>query len=190
MPCFTYDSEAHQEPPPLTPPHKREGGRQHRGVSWLGLAAPFGRLDAAMLRDAAAIASQSPLKELRLTPWRTLLIPGIEHLAKALPGFIIDPADPRLTVATCPGAVGCARGTTDTHADASALAATLPATAGITLHVSGCEKGCAKPSRTPLTLVARNGRYDFLRNGRTSDPPTQRGLDLSAAGEAIALEPA
>lgn len=30
------------------------------------------------------------------------------------------------------------------------------------LHVSGCEKGCARRGAAALTLVARNGLYDVI----------------------------
>ena len=149
--------------------------------AYLGLAAPFGRLDAAMLHTAAACAARTPLRELRLTPWRAILIPGASR-DTALPGFIIDAADPRLAVAACVGADGCTRGTTTTHDDATRLAAHVPAFGhDIALHVSGCAKGCAKPSRSAITLVARDGLYDLVRDGRAGDPPMRSGLDLTHA---------
>ncbi len=166
------------------------GRRSFGGVPTLGLAAPFGALDAAMLRRAAALAAPTPLGELRLTPWRAILIPGFEG-PEPLPevaAFITDDNDPRLAVSACVGRDGCARGTTATRADATALAAALPA--GASLHVSGCAKGCAKAAPSTLTLVGRDGRYDLVRDGRAGDAPQQRGLDLAALREAIAPVPA
>lgn len=156
------------------------GHRTFGSVPTLGLAAPYGRLDAAMLRAVAGATSD----ELRLTPWRTMLvpqpIPAIDLRVLAGIGFITDPSDPRLRVAACTGLRGCERGTTDTHADASALAPFVAALPGeIALHVSGCAKGCARPSRTALTLVGRDGRYDLLRDGRPGDMPVAEGLDLA-----------
>ncbi len=157
----------------------------------LGLAAPFGRLDHAMLRRAAALAESIGTSEIRLTPWRTLLLPLASPAAvagpdeDALAGFITEPGDPRLAVAACVGMSGCERGTTPTHADAAHLAVRLGAIDG-PLHVSGCEKGCAKPSASPITLVGREGRYDLVRDGRPGDRPLLRGLSLQAAGDAIA----
>ena len=172
-------------------------GRQMFGdQSVLGLAVPFGRLDAAMLRAAAAVSDRE-LGELRLTPWRTILVPEARHARPCVgldvlgfadtSGFITNPADPRLRVAACPGQDGCARGTTSTHADAAALAdiAGILGTEPTPLHVSGCEKGCAKPSRSAVTLIGRDGRYDLVRDGRPGDPPTLRGLDLLQARAAL-----
>ncbi len=162
------------------------GHRTFGGTPALGLAAPFGRLDAAMLR-AAADFSAAGNGELRLTPWRTVLLPHVapgdaELTALAALGFIVDPADPRRRVAACTGRAGCERGSTDTYGDAMALAdlaAALPG-AGVALHVSGCAKGCARPVRTAVTLVGRDGRYDLVRDGRPGDEPALTGLDLAA----------
>ncbi len=167
------------------------GRRTFAGVPTLGLAAPYGALDAAMLDRAAVLAARTSPGELRLTPWRAILIPGSDEPTPEAVGFITDEADPRLAVSACVGRDGCARGTTDTRADATALAAVLPA--GASLHVSGCAKGCAKPARSMLTLVGRDGRYDLVREGRAGDTPLRRGLDLAEARAAIAttmLEPA
>ncbi len=163
----------------------REGRREV-----LTLAAPYGRLEAYMLRLAADLAEVGA-GELRLTPWRSLMLPGIADAAARVraerAGFIVDPGDPRLRVAACVGAPDCARGTTATRADADALAALAPALGpGIGLHVSGCAKGCAQACPARATLVARDGFYDLVVDGRASDPPTRRGLDLPAARAALA----
>ena len=152
-------------------------------IPTLGLAAAFGRLDAAMLRAAGDLAGSG---ELRLTPWRAILLPHVapderDLGALAAIGFIVDPADPRLRVAACTGRAGCERGSTDTHADATALAALAAALpgAGVALHVSGCAKGCARPALTAVTLVGRDGRYDLVHDGRPRDEPVLTGLDLA-----------
>ncbi len=46
--------------------------------------------------------------------------------------------------------------------------------------MSGCAKGCGHPGPAPLTLVGRGGGYDVVRDGRASDEPVLRGLDLDA----------
>jgi precorrin-3B synthase len=162
------------------------GLRNFSGVATLGLAAPFGRINAGMLRGAADAATGGG--ELRLTPWRALFVTGITASTPDIDGFIIDQADPRLRVAACVGMAGCACGTTSTHADAARLAPVARSGAGISLHVSGCAKGCAKATATPVTLVARDGRYDIVRNGRAGDTPSRYGLDLAGAAAALAAE--
>lgn len=168
-------------------PRFAEEDLAHKDSGCLGLAAPFGRLDATMLRAAAELASTTPNKELRLTPWRVILVPGVSSAGSEVAGFITDPSDPRLTIAACVGSNGCERGTTQTYRDATALAACLHGKVAddIALHVSGCAKGCAKASDTAITLVARDGLYDIVRDGRAGDAATKRGLDLVAAKEAV-----
>ncbi|MEJ0092150.1 MAG: precorrin-3B synthase [Methylocella sp.] len=164
------------------------------GISGFGAGAAFGRLTATMLDAAADAAEIFGLGEIRLTPWRALIAPHIDarrcealrqHFAAA--GFIIDSEDPRLAVAACGGAPACARGTTDSHSDALALAsiARRLQRSGVALHVSGCCKGCAKPSATPYTLVANAGLYDLAFNATTHDPSLTQGLTLAAARDML-----
>ncbi len=152
----------------------------------LGVAAAFGRLDAAQLDVLARSALQSGASELRLTPWRAILVPGLtrsaaERLAAdcAATGLITDPDDPRLRVAACAGATGCHRGTTPVLEHAARWAPLLepgPCDHGILLHVSGCAKGCAHPATAPMTLVAEDGRYRVVSHGM----PGPVGLDAAA----------
>ena len=189
----------------LRPSRSVVGLQEFGGVGTLGLAAPFGRLDAAMLDRAAQIADDGGTTAVRLTPWRTILVPLAhatpcrrENLVRrgAAAGFIVDARDPRLQVAACVGAAGCDRGTTPTHQDAAALADLAPigeASHGPTLHVSGCEKGCARPSRSAITLVGSAGRYDLVRDGRAGDRASASALDLEAVRAVLdlsILEPA
>ena len=57
---------------------------------------------------------------------------------------------------------------------------------GIGAHVSGCAKGCAKPSATPLTLVANGGLFDLIHNGAASDAPAATGLTLAEIADVVA----
>ncbi len=155
-------------------------------LAFLGVGLPFGRITADELADLAAEAG-----ELRLTPWRTLLIPAaslaVAHglqMRLAGHGFVFDPRDPRRRVAACPGAPACPQATTLTRNDALALAERLPP--GRSLHVSGCEKGCAHATAAATTLVGRDGLYDLIRNGSASAAPTIRGLTLAEAAEHLA----
>jgi precorrin-3B synthase len=145
--------------------------------------------------DTVAEASQIFGRgEIRLTPWRTLILPRIDpgasdalrrHFA---PNFIVAQDDPRLAVAACGGALACVRATTQTHADALALApiARRLQRTGIALHVSGCAKGCARPRPAPFTLVGEQGRYDLVIDGTAFDQSNAQNLDAAAAGRLLA----
>jgi precorrin-3B synthase len=149
----------------------------------VGSAAAFGEIDAvrfkALIEKARALGASS----LRLTPWRAFLITGLdgsgaESLVDSMTelGFIVDPGDPRLRIAACPGAPACMHGHLRVRDDATRWAAKLPKGDGVILHVSGCVKGCAKPTATAATFTATATGYDLILDGRAGDPPMHGGL--------------
>jgi precorrin-3B synthase len=171
--------------PPSSPPATRPpipcmgaismgGGRMA-----VGLGLPFGRLDADHLERLAAWSLQFGAGELHLSPWRSVLIPGVAEtkvptlLALAADaGLIVAESDPRRAIAACPGAPACARGSVSTHTDATRLAEAAPhLLEGATVHVSGCTKGCARRAPADLTLVGEDGAYAVVVRGATRDRP-------------------
>jgi precorrin-3B synthase len=155
-----------------------------RGV--LGVGLPFGRVSAGNLQYLTQQAAKTGATELRLTPWRTILIPcpsaeAAERLARTLSpdAFILDPADPRRRVAACVGAPACQNATTAIRDDAGRLAPLVDE--NLFLHVSGCAKGCAHPRPAPVTLVGRDGLYDLVHDGAASDAAEMHGLTLDEA---------
>jgi precorrin-3B synthase len=155
---------------------------------YVGAAAAFGRLHADQLERLASSATQAGAATLRLTPWRTILVVGLTHpaaveLAANLQhvGFIVRPEEPRLAVAACPGAPACGSATTKVQEDALTIASLLPdrLRRGISVHVSGCAKGCAHPGAVHTTLVGNAGQYDLVANGTARDRPVCTGLSVS-----------
>lgn len=157
----------------------------------LAIAAAFGRWSADALHALAGLADLSGTGELRLTPWRCLLLPGVTVAEArdvlAAHDLIADPDDPRLAVAACAGAPACSSGEASTRDLAMLLApqARALAEAGIGLHVSGCAKGCAHPGASPATVVARHGRYDLVIGGRPGDGTAMEGLDRAGVVAAV-----
>jgi precorrin-3B synthase len=156
----------------------------------LGIAAPFGSLKADQLALLADLAHRHAASELRLTPWRAILIPGIASGAIprvaaecARAGFITDPADPLRHVEACAGAPACASASVQTRGVAAALAPLLRP--HDTLHVSGCTKRCASSTSASITLVGRDGCFDLIRNGRPGDTPALFGLSPEHARLAV-----
>ena len=161
-----------------------------------GVGAAFGRLDANMLDAAARGAEIFSTGEIRLTPWRALILPFVQpKQAGAMRAyftahrFIVDHEDARLAIAACGGASTCERGTTDTRSDALALMffARRVRKTGVALHVSGCAKGCARQAATPFTLIAHAGRYELVVDATARDAGTNdaKRLDLAAAREKL-----
>jgi precorrin-3B synthase len=139
---------------------------------FVGAAPVLGRLDAAALGALARLASRHGDGTIRLTPWRSVLVPGVrtgsvhdlvDGLARI--GLVTDAADPALSVVACVGSLGCAAGLADTLADARSLiddlrradASDRPSPS---VHVSGCAKRCASSGVHDVTLIALGpGRY-------------------------------
>jgi len=138
-------------------------GARHLGAvgGLFGVAAPFGRLEAAGLR---ALAATPGATELRLSPWRAVYL---DAPIKDLDGLIVDSNDPLLRIEACPGAPACGSSTVDTRRDARRLAARG---FGGTIHVSGCAKGCARSAPADMVLVGEAGRYGVVHGGTTRDP--------------------
>ncbi|WP_051083493.1 cobalamin biosynthesis protein CobG [Sphingomonas sp. Mn802worker] len=122
---------------------------------------PFGRIAADVLK---ALTDQSGVTALRLTPWRALLLEGATAPRS-------DWSDLR-HVDACIGAPACPQGSVATRPLATALA---PLVIG-TLHVSGCDKGCARRNRADVVLTGREGRFDLAIDARAGAPPIVRGL--------------
>jgi precorrin-3B synthase len=144
----------------------------------VGFAAPFGRIEAGALRALAAAARERDVGELRLSPWRTLYAPiAAAPAATALLGaaaacgFIVDAADPLLSIEACPGAPGCRSTTLDTRATARALAPLLARLGCRSCHISGCSKGCARSRTADLVLVGAGERFGVLRYATAQGQP-------------------
>ncbi|QNT77887.1 hypothetical protein [Entomobacter blattae] len=139
-----------------------------------GLGLPFGVLTAELLEKLATHMPKA--SRCYFTPWRSVI------LAPYLPNsfwqqdFLTSPHDPLLNIIACPGQQGCYHGSTAPREDGKQLA--IFAKKYQPLHISGCRKGCAYPFSAPLTLVAEKGRYDIIRNGRTTDSPLYKNLPL------------
>jgi precorrin-3B synthase len=185
-------SETVRAPPRAASPRDSVGILPLGAHAGLGAAPPFGRMSSEAFAELACAAHAEGASGLRLTPWRTIVAVGLEphcapRLAKQLSGlgFIVTPDDPRLGVVACPGAPACAQAESDAQAEALRFAELLPSLRGIVLHVSGCAKGCARASPTPITLVGRPGGYDLVVNGRAGNPPTHCGLSIDQAAALV-----
>lgn len=179
------------DPVPSTKTQNVVGPHRVGTTVQFGVAAAFGHLHANDLLHLIEAARAAQALDLRLTPWRVLLVTGmteaaaagLELSAQAAP-LVTDAHDPRLWVAACSGAPACRRGSTPVRADAALLAGIGSfggARDGVSIHVSGCSKGCAHVGAAAWTLVGHEGRYDIVRDGRAADAPMLRGLTFQEA---------
>lgn len=143
----------------------------------VGLAAPFGRLEAGQLRQLAKLAAEAGAADLRLSPWRAVYFgvrgeAGVYVLEAARDaGLIVEENDPLLRVEACPGAPDCKSSSVDARGDARRLA-TIAAVRGWpgSIHVSGCAKGCARSLPSDLVLAGEAGAYRLIRNATPRGP--------------------
>ncbi|MBA4789153.1 MAG: precorrin-3B synthase [Rhizobiales bacterium] len=173
------------------------------GTFALPLALPFGAAESAAMAGLADAAARHGVRDLRPAPPRLLLATGLmpgtlaafRHAVESL-GFILDAGDPRLAVAACPGAPLCASGLVPARELAPQVAAALaPLLDGsVTVHLSGCAKGCAHPAPAALTLVGVEGALGeggmdspvaLVRHGMASSLPEQL-IPLSRLPAALA----
>lgn len=114
---------------------------------------------------------ERPVAEgLRVTPWRQLWAEAAPP--QTLPGLILQSNDPRLTSDACPGAPYCPQA----HIETQPLATELADALGGGVHVSGCDKGCARPRAASYCIVGeaavdgQAARYRLVQQGRACDP--------------------
>jgi precorrin-3B synthase len=93
-----------------------------------------------------------------------------------------------LRIAACSGAPACAHGLRAVRDDATRWAILLPKGDGVILHISGCAKGCAKPTATRATLIATATGYDLILGGKAGDPPVRRSLSGAEIEQVLASE--
>lgn len=110
--------------------------------------APLGRLTAEVLAE---------LSEVRLTPWRSLV------LREPVAGLIIDPGSPWAGVTACAG-LACPK----THADVRTTATAHLVPGPRAVHWSGCERRCGLPAGDVVDLVAHATGWE-LDGARVAD---------------------
>ncbi|MBW4629941.1 MAG: precorrin-3B synthase [Brasilonema octagenarum HA4186-MV1] len=141
--------------------------QRHKGLSYIGVVVPVGRLNTLQIRGLADIAETYANATLRLTPWQNLLIsdipqqwiPKIQSKIENL-GLHWSATNIRSALVACAGNTGCASSATDTKNHALALAQYLDDRVildqPINIHFTGCEKSCAQHSRSDIALVGFN----------------------------------
>jgi precorrin-3B synthase len=165
-------------PPAPRPPAEPIGVHAlNTGKVALGVAVAFGHVEAAVLQRLAQRAAVCGAVSMQTSPGRSLLIIGLKAgaadeltAAAAGTGFLVRPDDPRRFVVACAGAPACGSAKLSTRELAPAIAeAARPFLDGsLTIHVSGCAKGCAHPGAAALTFIGPNR---LVIQGRAGDVP-------------------
>ena len=130
---------------------------------------------ASALRAIGQFAINAGASSIRVTPWRSLVIAGLTPaaadaaLALAVElGLATKPS--AVETIACVGARGCLRTRFNTEAAAEAVRALNQGWTGgkRSIHVSGCERGCARPGRADLLVIGRDGGAGIELHRRTT----------------------
>jgi len=135
----------------------------HTGLSdWFGYSLPFGSASAEDWAALARVAERLGSSELRFTPTHHVLIVGVrpEHrqalvdLGQRRSFGVRQPAR-ALELVACSGSPACGSAHGETRSLAGRLGKLLGGRARdrATVHVSGCEKSCARQEAADVTLV-------------------------------------
>jgi precorrin-3B synthase len=123
---------------------------------------PLGRLT-----SGQALALADTGHAVRLTPWRTVVLPDLSpaeagRAGKALDamGLVTDPDSPWAGVTACTGRPGCAKALADVRADARRWVEGLDRAPATPVHWAGCERRCGLPRGPVVQLIATTNGYE------------------------------
>jgi ferredoxin-nitrite reductase len=129
--------------------------QKQRGLNWIGVVLPVGKLTAEQMRGLAAVAREEGDGDIRLTVWQNLLISGVpgesvaaaEAAIEAL-GLTTKATSIRAGLVACTGNVGCRFSASDTKRHAEEIArwceARVPMDRPVNIHLTGCHHSCAQ----------------------------------------------
>ncbi|MBM7057624.1 cobalamin biosynthesis protein CobG [Streptomyces durocortorensis] len=164
----------------------------HGSPNAISVGVPLGRLTPAQWRLLTETARRYG-DELRLTPWRGIVVPGPfegeDEAAEALrtlaaAGLITAPDSPWAGVGACIGHPGCAKSLSDVRAEAGAAVGPV---GRLPVYWSGCERRCGHPHGEWIDVVVTpdGHRISHVRGERRDPPKTVRD-DPAALAAAVA----
>jgi ferredoxin-nitrite reductase len=129
--------------------------QKQKGLHYLGVVLPVGKMTPTQMRDLAAIARELGDGDIRLTVWLNLLISGIPtaKLADAkkrvkAAGLDWQATAVRAGLVACTGSTGCKFANANTKDTAMKIAAHVDAKlkleTPINIHLTGCPNSCAQ----------------------------------------------
>ncbi|MGY4905265.1 cobalamin biosynthesis protein CobG [Streptomyces sp. 900116325] len=174
--------------PPTAPQEPGYGLVGTSGPAALCVGVPFGRLTGAQWESLTRAGG-----EVRLTPWRSVVVTGVARGAAAArlaewgaAGLVVGPDSAWTGVGACIGRPGCAKSLADVRGDAeAAVTAGDPGVARLPVYWSGCERRCGHPKGSWVDVVAVPGGHQvsLVRGDVRGAPATVHGSpsDLAAA---------
>ncbi|MFF5335625.1 precorrin-3B synthase [Streptomyces sp. NPDC013181] len=161
----------------------------------LSAGLPLGRADAARWRALTDLARDHGAGELRLTPWRGVVVPGVrrERAPAALDalgaaGLVTADRSPWTGTGACIGRPGCAKSLADVRGDAASALPAAPPGDALPVYWSGCERRCGHPRGDWVDVVAAPDGYQVtvVRDGDRPEDPVHVAAEPAALAAAVA----
>ncbi|WUC96501.1 precorrin-3B synthase [Streptomyces sp. NBC_00525] len=165
------------------------------GTDALSVGLPLGRADAVRWRALTDLAREHGAGELRLTPWRGVVVPGVrrERAPGALDaleaaGLVTADRSPWTGTGACVGRPGCVKSLADVRGDAASALPDAPPVDALPVHWSGCERRCGHPRGDWVDVVAGPDGYrvSVVRDGARPENPVRVAADPAALATAVA----
>ncbi|MPY83773.1 MAG: precorrin-3B synthase [Actinophytocola sp.] len=144
----------------------------------------FGTATAAQARLLAGTADEAIV-----TPWRSVLLPGLDpgdaaaaQRRLAVAGLLLDADDPAATITACIGSPACAKALADVRADATQAISELAARGDVpdgAAHFAGCTRRCGRPPGPAVDVLADGDGYlvdgDTVPAGKLAEALATKG---------------
>jgi ferredoxin-nitrite reductase len=129
--------------------------QKQKGLHWIGVVLPVGKVTAEQMRGLAKISTDLGDGDIRLTVWQNLLISGVPSEKIALAeaaiaqlGLTTKAASVRAGLVACTGNTGCRFAASDTKGHAAAIAdhceTRVQLDGPVNIHLTGCHHSCAQ----------------------------------------------
>ncbi len=149
--------------------------QKQRGLNYIGLVLPMGRLTSRQMEKLASISEGFGNGELRTTVWQNLLLPNVpdakvEAAKRAIRGAGLHYQATSFTAGliACTGNTGCKYAATDTKKHGSKIGEylnkRLSIDAPLNIHLTGCPHSCAQHHISDIGLL---GAQVQTTNGET-----------------------
>ncbi len=150
--------------------------QKQKGLNWIGVVFPVGRMTSDQMRGLAKISQDLGDGDIRLTVWQNLLISGVadenkEAAKAAIEALGLDwKASPiRSGLVACTGNKGCRFSASDTKGHADEIArwceGRVALDSPVNIHLTGCHHSCAQHYIGDIGLIG--ARVETSEEGET-----------------------
>jgi ferredoxin-nitrite reductase len=139
--------------------------QKQKGLHWIGVVLPVGKLTATQMAGLAEVARGMGDGDIRLTVWQNLLISGVPtgklaaaEAALAALGLSTKATSIRAGLVACTGNTGCRFAASDTKRHAEDIARwceeRVELDGPVNIHLTGCHHSCAQHYIGDIGLLA------------------------------------